>query len=169
MGDIGQNHCDGPRTPDDPPSSFIEGTRKMTTMHGLRYAALAAAGLLVTVLAESVSAQTSDSLIAEVMRKGLAREPENGFCNIVPWPVERSTADTGRFYSTASPGVSKVFKDTYSGPDPYCAYILVDDVRYEGNARCVYAQMWWCHFGQSCHHRRYRGCEGSDGVLRWDD
>jgi hypothetical protein len=141
----------------------------MTMLKVLRYAAVAAGLAAPALVAMPALAQSSDSHIAEVMRKGTAREPENGFCNMVPWPVERSTADTGRFYSNASPGTSKVFKDTYSGPNPYCAYILVDDVRNEGNGRCVYAQMWWCHFGQTCHHRRYRGCEGTDGVLRWDD
>ena len=142
----------------------------MARMRVWGFAALIAGGWLAAALAtQPASAQSADGYIAEVMRKGLAREPENGFCNMVPWPVERSTADTGRFYSHASPGASKTFKDTYSGPNPYCAYILVDDVRNEGSSRCVYAQMWWCHFGQNCHHRRYRGCEGADGVLRWDN
>lgn len=122
------------------------------------------------VLASSqAAAQGGDASINEVMRKGKEGEAENGFCGTTGWRIERSTADTGRFYSNASRGTAKAFQDTYSGTDPYCGYILVDNITKEGGRRCVHSQMWWCHFGKQCHYRRYRGCEGADGVLRWDN
>jgi hypothetical protein len=119
--------------------------------------------------APDARAQGDDPLIAEVMRKGAAGENENGFCRRAPWPVETSTTDTGAFYQNAVPGTAKTFKDNYSGPIPYCAYILVENVTNEGDRRCIYTQMWWCHFGRQCHHRSYRGCRGATGPYVWDE
>jgi hypothetical protein len=114
-------------------------------------------------------AQGDDPLIAEVMRKGVSNEPENGFCARTGWPLETSTSDTGNFYGTASPGASKSFQDNYSGPVPYCAYILVEDVSFATGRRCVRAQMWWCQMGRACHNRIYRGCQGPSGGIQWEN
>jgi hypothetical protein len=128
--------------------------------------ALASPGLT----APPVFAQAGDPYIAEVIRKGTAREAENGFCDTAPWPVERSAADTGNFYEQSAPGAWKTFKDTYSGSIPYCAYILINNVTHPRNGgRCVRAQMWWCLYGQQCHFRRYRGCRAATGSYRWDN
>ena len=142
----------------------------MHSQRTLRMTALAAAALAWSVLAAPAAlAQGGDVLVNEVMRKGKEGEAENGFCATTPWPTERSTADTGNFYEQAQIGTAKAFKDTYSGRIPYCAYIYIGNVTQEGDGRCVHAQMWWCHFGQQCHYRQYRGCRGATGPYTWDN
>ncbi len=113
-------------------------------------------------------AHSEDSLVREVMRKGAARESENGFCAHTGWRVEASDADSDRFYDDAARGSSKTFQDTFSDRVPYCAYLLVDNISVAKNGRrCVGAQMWACKVGGACWNSKYKGCKGEDGVYHW--
>ena len=143
----------------------------MNSRAAFRNVVISAVALVLSAVAAAPAlAQGADPLVNEVIRKGKEGEAENGFCATTPWRTERSTADTGNFYEQAQTGTAKAFKDTYSGSVPYCAYILIDNVTDPGNGgRCVHASMWWCHFGQQCHFRAYRGCRAATGPYRWDN
>ena len=139
-------------------------------MHYRKARPLAAAGAVLALTALAAPAALGqDALIAEVMRKGVAQEAEAGFCARTGWPLETSTADTGYFYSNAAPGAWKTFQDSYSGPVPYCAYILIEDVSMATGRRCISAHMWWCQMGRACHNRVYRGCAGNNGAIQWEN
>jgi len=125
----------------------------------------------LTWLALGVSmAYAQDPLVREVMRKGVAKESENGFCARTGWRVEASDADSDRFYDDAAPGSSKTFQDTFSDRVSYCAYLLVDTISVaKSERRCVGVQMWSCDVGSACKYGKLRGCKGEDGVYHWGD
>jgi hypothetical protein len=132
---------------------------------GLRWMAAAA---LAAVSASAAVAQ--DYLINEIMRKAERREYEGGFCARTGWFMERSRNDTAGFYENARIGTAKVFQDSFSGKNNYCAYLRVDNIYYEGNRRCLLVRMWSCEFRLSCSSATWRGCwpgPTTDGMLSW--
>jgi hypothetical protein len=132
---------------------------------GMRW--ILAAGLAA---AFASTALAQDYLISELMRKADRREYEGGFCARTSWFMERGQNDTVGFYENARVGTSKVFQDSFSGKNDYCAYLRVDDIFYEGPRRCLRAQMWYCEYRLACARRTFKGCwpgSTTDGMLTW--
>ena len=131
----------------------------------------AAAALALAVLAAPPALGQGEAAIKQVMKKALANERERGFCARTGWPVERSLADTGRFYSTAVPGTAKAFRDTYGGRAPVCGYVRVENVYQDRGRKCIRARMWSCTVGRTCQHRLYQGCwrdSRGTGPFEWE-
>jgi hypothetical protein len=144
--------------------------RMMVRRMGIRPLGRACVLALLLAASPAGAQQGGEALINDVIQKGIAGESENGFCATTRWRIERSTADTGNFYERSQRGSWKAFQDTYSGANAYCGFLNIDNVTQPGDGgRCVHAQMWWCHFGKQCHHRRYRGCRTATGPYKWND
>ncbi len=122
------------------------------------------------VLAFASTAAAQNYLIDEIIRKADRAEREGGFCARTNWQMELSGRDVGAFYHNAEVGTSKVFQDTFSGQNTYCAYLRVDDIFFEQNRRCLRVQMWWCETNLQCGRKSYKGCwpgRTTGGTLTW--
>jgi hypothetical protein len=102
-------------------------------------------------------------LIAEVIRKANAGEPEGGFCDTTPWPVYRSPQQAARMYDRDGVGSARVSVHRYKSSG--CGFARTTAVTNSGGRRCVTETGWHCIVGATCgHYPSYTLCKDADGA-----
>jgi hypothetical protein len=134
----------------------------MRAYRGFGFAlALALAGGAASAQMQS-AIPTGDPVIAELKRKGEAREPENGFCTGRGWPAGNPTSYTA-WLEAAEAGSSKV--NTFKN-GAQCQHDEVIEVYPSEGRKCVRYRWHACERGKTCAWGNSLACKKADGS--WD-
>lgn len=136
--------------------------------------ALAAAAILVLAAAGALPAfgqgdplsNTTREQMEELMRKGEAREMENGYCATLPWPVRGSLQPFYAFLERGQPGgiyLAKLQTSNVRG----CSYYRMDQIFTDAGKKCARTVGWACTEGDRCVVSRAIWCREPSGTWTW--
>lgn len=121
---------------------------------------LAAAAFLVLAAVPAAYAQAGPDPVAELIRKGDARENDNGFCaTVTDWPAGTRQGYTD-FLRIAALGYAKV--NRFSNP-AQCQFDRVTEVYNGPTGKCVRYTWWACATNSNCTRGEDTECRQADG------
>jgi hypothetical protein len=129
---------------------------RVSTVRWRRAVARGAFAALLALTAAETHAQ--DVSIAEIKRKAMAGEPDNGFCAVVPWAM---TNDAGehRFLENAVVGSAEAAR--FAGGA--CSYTYVTETYPGANGKCLRYTWWACAPGKTCASGETVFCKNANG------
>ena len=123
----------------------MSSRRRGSSLHLFSFGRGALALLMLAAAASAASAQAPDP-VAELIRKADVKEPDNGFCAAVDWPLGTRESYVN-WLRGAVVGSAKV--NRFSNGE-HCQFDRVTQVYAGASGRCLRYTWWACATGKGC-------------------
>lgn len=105
--------------------------------------------------------------MAEITRKGEAKEPENGYCATLGWPIRASLDPFYAFLGEGRAGGIYLAK-LQTGSVRGCSYYkMIGNFTNDSGQTCACTVGWACNEGGNCVVSRATWCNAGSGRWTW--